>query len=62
MGFSIKHLRNQKTVWHTQWTVDIPPSRHVIRYGLEVHNADTAIVLDDNGFELIVEKRLRHDA
>jgi len=62
MAFSIKYLRNRKPIWHAQWTVDIPPPRHFVRYCLDVHGADTAIVLDEDGHELVVERRLARDA
>ena len=62
MSFSIMYLRHGKLVWDTNWTVEIPPSCHFVRYSLEVHDADTAIVTDHEGHHLIVEKREKFDA
>lgn len=62
MAFSILYLRGGKLVADTTWTVDIPPSCHFVRYSLTIRDADTAIITDDDGQHLIVEKRLKFDA
>jgi hypothetical protein len=62
MAFSIMYLRYGKLVWDTNWTAEIPPSCHFVRHGLLVHEADTAIVSDDEGYHLIVEERQKFDA
>lgn len=62
MIFSIMYLRHGKLVWDTNWTLDIPPSCRFVRNGLVINDADTAIVLDDDGHHLIVEERQKYDA
>jgi hypothetical protein len=63
MAYSIQYLRHGKLVWDTIWPVTaIPPSCHFVRYSLEIHDADTAIVSDGDGNHLIVEERRKLDA
>ena len=62
MSFSIIYLRHGKLVWHTNWTVEIPPSCHFVQYGLLVHDADTAIVTDGEGHHLTIDERQKFDA
>lgn len=62
MAFSIIYLRGGKLVADSTWTVDIPPSCHFVLYSLQVRDADTAIVTDDDGQHLIVERRRKFDA
>jgi hypothetical protein len=62
MTYTIMYLRHGKLVWDTNWALEIPPSCHFVRYGLQVHDADTAIVSDEDGYHLIVEERQKYDA
>ena len=62
MAFSIIYLRDAKWVGHASWAVEIPPSRSYMRYSLQVHEADTAIVTDEDGHHSIIENRQKLDA
>lgn len=62
MSFVIQYYRHQKMVWESSWTLDIPPSCRAIRRNFAVHRADKAVILDDDGFVLIVEERQKYDA
>jgi hypothetical protein len=62
MAFVIQYYRRERMVWESTWDLDIPPSCRQVRSNLTNHSADRAVILDDNGFELIVEERQRLDA
>ena len=62
MSFFIQYFRLGKMICETRWGTDIPPSCRFIRSNFAVHDADRAIILDDNGFEVIVEERQKFDA
>ena len=62
MPFFVQYYRRDKMICETRWDTDIPPSCRFIRSNLAVHDADRALVLDDMGFELIVEERQKFDA
>lgn len=62
MAYQIRYFRRGTIVWETSWTLDIPPSCRLVRSNLAIHDAERAIILDDNGFELIIEERQRFDA
>lgn len=57
MSFSITYLRHGKAIWESTWPVDLPPACHFVQYSLLVHEADTAIILDEDGKHLTIERR-----
>jgi hypothetical protein len=62
MAFVIQYFSRESMVWETIWGLDVPPSCRQVRANLAVHCADRAIILDDNGFELVIEERQKFDA
>jgi hypothetical protein len=62
MAFVVQYFRHKRKVWESTRALDIPPSCREVRSNLVKHDADKAIILDDNGFELIVEERQKYDA
>jgi hypothetical protein len=62
MSYIVQYFRREKMVGESSWSLDIPPSCRQIRCNFAVHDADKAIILDDNGFELIIEERQKFDA
>jgi hypothetical protein len=61
MSFSIRYLRQGKEIWVAVWPIDLPPSCHFVQYSLLVHDADMAIVSDESGGQLTVEKLPKSD-
>ena len=62
MAFSIIYLRDAKWVGNTYWAMEIPPSCNHVRYGLQVREADTAIITDEDGHHLVIAERQKVDA
>ena len=61
MAFSIIYLRDARWVGDATWAVEIPPSCNYVRYSLQVHEADTAIITDEDGYySIIVERQKLH--
>jgi hypothetical protein len=61
MPFSIRYLRQGKEIWEAVWPIELPPSCQFVQYSLLVHNADMAVVADENGSQLTVERRPQFD-
>jgi hypothetical protein len=62
MSFVIQYFRHDHMVCETSWIPEIPPSSRFIRSNFAAHDADRAVILGGNGFELIVEERQEFDA
>jgi hypothetical protein len=62
MSFVIQYFRDDELVCESGWTPDIPPSSRFIRSNFVAHDADRAVILNDSGFELIIEERRKLDA
>ena len=62
MAFIVQYFSRDRLVWESSWSLDIPPSCRQVKSSLVAHDADRAVILDGNGFELIVEKRELYDA
>lgn len=62
MAFIVQYFSRERLVWESSWSLDIPPSCRQVKSSLAAHNADKAVILDGNGFELVVEKREQFDA
>jgi hypothetical protein len=54
MAFLIEYLRGDKKVGEAAWPTPIPPTRDFARHSLILHQADTAIILDEDGRKLAV--------
>jgi hypothetical protein len=59
MAFVIQYLRDDTKVGESNWLTPIPPTRELAQHGLLLHEADTAVILDEDGKELVRETR-RH--
>jgi hypothetical protein len=62
MAFIVQYFSRERKVWESAWSLDIPPSCRQVTSAMAIHDADRAVILDDNGFELVVEQRRRYDA
>jgi hypothetical protein len=62
MPFSIIYLRDAKWVGDATWAVEIPPSCNYVRYSLQVHEADTAIITDEDGYHSVILERQKFDS
>jgi hypothetical protein len=62
MAFSIIFLRGAKWVGHTTWTSEISPPCKYVRDNIQIHEADTAIITDENGRHLAIAERQKFDA
>ena len=60
MAFTIQYLSNGREVGETPWPSDLPPTRDFAWQGLQLREADTAIIRDEVGKRLlaIVDKAL----
>jgi len=62
MWYVIKYLRHGNEVWETVWPAAIPPSCQFVQFSLSLHAADTAIISDQDGEQLVMETRKKFDA
>lgn len=62
MAFVIQYFSRDRMVGESIWDLDIPPSCRQVRANLAGRRADRALILDDNGFALMIEERQKHDA
>jgi hypothetical protein len=62
MSFVIQYFRREKMIRQASWSLDIPPPSGLVRSNFAVHDADKAVILDDNGFELTIGERRKFHA
>jgi hypothetical protein len=62
MVIVVQCFDHDRKIWESTWTLDTPPSRHQAWSNLTDRDADEAIILDDDGFELFLKERQKYDA
>jgi hypothetical protein len=56
MAFVIQYLRDGAKVGESVWLTPIPPTHDYAQHSLALYEADTALILDEEGNEVAREK------
>ena len=62
MAFSIIYLRGAKWVGDARWTMEMCPPCSYVLYSIQVREADTAIITDEEGRYLTIRDRQKFNA